>query len=54
MLIYLHLIDETAGPMGILANFCNIKVFPKIELDFIETFKITYREDIKFIEKFLI
>lgn len=47
-------LDETAGPMGILANFCNIKVFPKIELDFIETFKITYREDIKFIEKFFI
>lgn len=46
-------LDTTAGPMGILSKFGGIKVFPKIEIDFIESFKITYREDIDFIEKII-
>lgn len=43
----------TAGPMGILSKFGKIKVFPKIEIDFIETLKITFKEDINFIEKLI-
>ena len=46
-------LDITAGPMGILSRFGDIKVFPKIEIDFIETFKITYKEDINFVEKII-
>lgn len=46
-------LNTTAGPMGVLSTFGNIKVFPKIEVDFIETLKVTYKEDINFIEKLL-
>jgi len=49
----LEKLDDTAGPMGVLTKNSEIKVFPKVEIDFIESFKITYSEDINFIKKFL-
>ena len=46
-------ISNSAGPMGIVAKYYNINSFNKIEIDFIETLKITYKEDIKIIENLL-
>lgn len=44
-------INSSAGPMGIVAKYTTIKKFNKIEIDFLETMKITYKEDLKFIKK---
>lgn len=45
-------IINSAGPMGVVAKYSKINEFHKVELDFIETLKITYKEDLKLIEKY--
>jgi 2-C-methyl-D-erythritol 4-phosphate cytidylyltransferase len=46
-------LNNYAGPMGIVGQFCGINNFPTIELSFIETLKITYKNDVNFFNKML-
>lgn len=46
-------INNSAGPMGIVGAYGNIEKFSKVEIDFLETMKVTYKEDIKIIQKLL-
>jgi hypothetical protein len=39
--------------MGIVGAYGNIEKFSKVEIDFLETMKLTYKEDIKIIQKLL-
>ena len=46
-------LNNNAGPSGIVAKYGNIHNMKKVELDFIEDFKITYQSDLIFAEKLL-
>ena len=44
---------NSSGPSGTVAKYSHLKSFPKVECDFIETVKITFKEDLDFVKKYL-